>query len=288
MLISTQVAFVKKHLKEARKLSKTTIKNRLGEAGLAWLRRRRKTLVTEAHKAARLKWADWVLSRTVATLSRWAYTDGTVFYLARDMTEQSSTVRSALGPSLWRQADGSDALYEDCVGPSAYWKAQGLPVRIWGLLAAGKFFVHVLPEGETMNRWYYAWLLETVFPRWLTAAFGDRYSKVYLLQDHEKALWTAEPRAAMTTASLNLLENYPKCSQDLNPIENMWRELRERLSATLPEARESRKEFIQRLRNAVAWVNANRSEYMLHICTSQKERAHDVKSAVPPGARTKH
>ena len=125
-----------------------------GEAGLAWLRRRRKTLVTEAHKAARLKWADWVLSRTVATLSRWAYTDGTVFYLARDMTEQSSIVRSALGPSLWRQADGSDALYEDCVGPSAYWKVQGLPVRIWGLLAAGKFFVHVLPEGETMNKWY--------------------------------------------------------------------------------------------------------------------------------------
>ena len=131
------VKFVKKHIAEARRLGDRTISRRLGDAGLAWLRRRRKTLVTEVHRLARVQWAKWVLTRTVATLSRWAYTDGTVFYLARDVTSQVSTARAALGPQVWRQADGSDALYEDCVGPSAYWKAQGLPVRIWGLLVAG-------------------------------------------------------------------------------------------------------------------------------------------------------
>ena len=131
------VNFVKKHLLAARKLSDKTISRRLGEAGLAWLRRRRKTLVSETGRALRVEWAHWVLARTVATLSRWAYTDGTVFYLAKDAMSQLSKARAALGPYVWRHANGSDGLYHDCVGPSAYWKSQGLPVRLWGLLAAG-------------------------------------------------------------------------------------------------------------------------------------------------------
>ncbi len=52
-------------------------------------------------------------SRTSATLGRWAYSDGTVFYLARTAGEQESKVRAALGRSVWRQADGKDALFED-------------------------------------------------------------------------------------------------------------------------------------------------------------------------------
>lgn len=131
------VKFLKKHIVAARKLSDRTLSRRLGEAGLAWLTRRRKTLVSEVHRALRVEWAQWVLARTMATLSRWAYTDGTVFYLARDSTLQLSKARAALGPYVWRRADGSDALYDDCVGPSAYWKSQGLPIRLWGLLAAG-------------------------------------------------------------------------------------------------------------------------------------------------------
>jgi len=85
-----------------------------------------------------VQWSEWVLARTMTTLRRWAYTDGTVFYLARDATQQLSKGRAALGTHMWRRADGGDAMYQDCVGPSAYWKAQGLPVRIWGLLAAGR------------------------------------------------------------------------------------------------------------------------------------------------------
>ena len=318
------VAFIKKTVKEARRLSDKTVSRRLGEAGLAWLRRRRKTLVSEVHRAARIQWAEWVLARTVTTLSRWAYTDGTVFYLARDATQQLSAGRAALGTHVWRQADGSDAMYQDCVGPSAYWKAQGLPVRIWGLLAAGKgaararpavaaaapapaghggglgptgraprapfvgaLFIYVLPDGEVMNRWWYEWIIRARFPRWLAAAFGGDPRLAFLVQDHEKALWTSEPREAMRAAGIRLLEAFPKCSQDLNAIETAWREVRNRLYDTMPVDRESRKDFVQRLRRAVAWVNVNRAEYLQYLCNSQKERAQDILDATPPGARTK-
>ena len=71
---------------------------------------------------------------------------------------------------MWRQADGSDGLYEECIGPSAYWKAQGTPVRIWGLLVAGVLFIYVMPGGETMNRWWY--LLQVGHPPQVPRVYG--------------------------------------------------------------------------------------------------------------------
>ena len=142
------VAFIRKHLRVARSVSPKTLQRRLREAGLSYLRRRGKSRVPTQHKAARLEWADWVLKRTAQTLSRWAYTDGTVFYLARTVSEADDKKRLALGRMVWRSTQGSDALYEDCVGPSAYAKAQGYMVRIWGLLISGVLFIYVLPENR--------------------------------------------------------------------------------------------------------------------------------------------
>ena len=117
------VAFIKKRLPAARKVASRTLQRRLCEAGLAWLRRRRKTFVPKVHKASRVAFAKWVLRRHVSTLRRWVFSDGTVFYLARTFEETEDKKRGALGPMMWRQANGSDGLYEECIGPSAYWKA---------------------------------------------------------------------------------------------------------------------------------------------------------------------
>ena len=83
-----------------------------------------------------------------------------------------------------------------------------------------------------------------------------------------------------------MLKNFPKCSQDLNPIEVVWRELRERLYTTQPVEMESRDDFIARARNVVSWVNKNRKGYLKYLCSCQKEWAQDVEDA--EGARTKH
>ena len=280
------VAYIQKVIKAARKVSERTIARRLSEAGLAWLTRRRKSLVPEVHKASRVQWAAWVLTRTCVTLGRWAYSDGTTFYLARSSPENDHAQRGALGRFVWRQADGSDGLFEDCVGPSSYWKAQGTTIRIWGLLVAGIIYITILPEGAVMNRWWYEWIVEHRFKGWLDSALGEAAASAFLVQDHERALWTAEPRAAMRRIGLKLLENYPKCSQDLNPIETAWREVRSRLVATQPRRLETREAFLPRLRAAVAWVNRNRHEYLLGLCNRQKALAKAVIAA--GGARTKY
>ena len=279
--------FIRKVLPAARRVSLRTVRRRLGEAGLAWLRRRRKTIVPKEHRASRVQWAEWVLKRRRTSLSRWVYTDGTVFYLARSVAESESKKRAALGPFVWRQANGSDALYEDCVGPSSYAKAQGKPVRIWGVLAAGRLFIYVLPAGQVMNRWWYEWLVRRRFTSWIGQAFAARASTHFLLQDHERCLWTEEPRSAMADTGLSLLENYPKCSADLNPIETAWREVRARLAATEPEGMEDRASFVRRLRQAVAWCNVHRAQLFQDLCDSAKERAAAVLAATPPGARTR-
>ena len=171
---------------------------------------------------SRLDFAAWTLGRTTATLARWAYTDGTVFYLARSQSELEEKQRGSLGPYVWRQANGKDALYEDCVGLSLYWKAQGTPVRIWGLLVAGILFITVLPDGQTMNRWCYEWIVNQKFPVWLSKATGARRN-VFLVQDHERCLWAGEPRNAMHGNGIELLEDYPKCSQDQRDREGVAR-----------------------------------------------------------------
>ena len=138
-----------------------------------------------------------------------------------------------------------------------------------------------------MNQKWYKWVIEHKFTQWLPRAFGRRRAKkACLVQDHERCLWSNSSRDALRGASIKLLENYPKCSQDLNPIETAWREVRARLAVTEPVRMEARKEFVRRLRAAVAWVNRNRHNYLLQLCASQKTLAKDVQ--LQRGGRTKH
>ena len=77
--------------------------------------------------------------------------------------------------------------------------------------------------------------------------------------------------------------NYPKCFPDLNAIEGWWHRLRMRLEETAPMDRESREEFVRRLRRTVTWLNENCVDDALHFATSQKARAQEVKDLL--GAR---
>ena len=112
-------------------------------------------------------------------------------------------------------------------------------------------FVTVLPKGAAMSHHRYSWIIQNRFPKWLAKACGKNRS-AFLLQDHEKCLWSAEARSAMRQQCISLLENYPKRSQDLKPIETVWRELRVRLAVTAPYRLEDRDSFIIRLRAAVS------------------------------------
>ena len=154
---------------------------------------------------------------------------------------------------------------------------KGEAVRVWGLLANGLLFIHVLDKGDVMNSEIYSEIVEDMFPDWLGPC-------EYLVQDFERALRTQASRDAIKRSGLKLVERFPTSSQDLNAIENIWRLLRERLYETMPTTLESRDGFVKRLRAAVRWLNWNKQEAMWYLCTNQKERAQDVLNL--DGART--
>ena len=267
--IKVTVTHLKKKFRHLRNLCDGTVENRLHDANLAWLRRRRKTLVPEKYLEPRKEYAKAVLKKHHSTLRRWAYTDGTVWYLDRTDEELEDTKRRALGSHVWRMADGSDALFQDTIGPSSYGKAQGKPVKVWGMLSEGSLKIRILPDKEHMNRWWYSWIVEHCFPNWLGEC-------THIVQDFETCLRCEEPLAAMRKIGVELVEDYPKCSQDLNAIENAWKLLKDRLYDTLPTQLETREDFVCRLKNAVAWLNRNKHDDLLYLSHNQKERAKEL------------
>ena len=148
------------------------------------------------------------------------------------------------------------------------------------MLACARVHIEVLDEGDVMNQDLYCELVEDHFERWAGPC-------QYLVQDFEGCLRTSASLDAIRKAGLTLVEDYPRSSQDFNAMENVWGLLRERLDVTLPRMRESRGQFIERLRAAVAWINRSQRDLLWYLATNQKERATDCLCCEPPGGRTK-
>lgn len=273
------VAWVKKKFIFARDLSDFLIEERLHDAGLKYLRRRAETVVLKLYKPERKAYADWILAKPNSWFSRVAFTDGTVWYLDTCEDQTGQRQRAALGHSVWRRADRADSLHEDTVGASRYVKAQGSPVKVWGVLAEGELSVYILPQGQAMNRWWYSWLVEARFPQWLGQC--DR-----LICDFEGCIRTDEALASLKKISVQLVDGYPRVSQDLNHIETVWAWLKHRMTTTLPPDKESREAFIQRLRNAVVWLNRNKKSSLEALCSpaEHKKRCQELKDL--KGCRT--
>ena len=282
------VTYCKKKLVFLRRVTDRTVVNALHDVGLKWLCRRMKAWVSPDHKKARKAYAKKMLKRHFETLRRFAYTDGTTFYLARAAEEKEQKNRLGLGRFVWRDSSGKDGLYDDNVAPSLYAKAQGLPVKIWGFLANGRLEYFVLPANGPkktthMNGKNYRKLVDSKFAAWRKSCFGSD-EKVFLVQDHERCLWQDGCLASLRKAGCDVEQDYPPSSADLNAIENAWKLVRERLMETEPVDLESRSAFLTRLRRCVDWVNTNRAGQLRYLCTNQKERAEEVLRL--KGART--
>ena len=282
------IPYCQKKLPFLRRVDATTVARALERAGLAWLTRRLKSWVPPEHKEERMCYSRILKNRREATMLRFGFTDGTTFYLARCDNEALQKQRGALGKMVWKMASGRDGLWDANVGASLYAKAQGLPVKIWGFLANGRLEYFVLPmdgpkKTTHMNGTRYNELVQSKFAAWRHNCFHDSQS-VYLVQDHEACLWQKRNLDALRGAGF-VVEPFPKSSPDLNAIEGIWGRLRQLLTEREPTQRETRAEFLLRLRRTVSWMNDNEKENMLRLCRNLKERADDVLENL--GAKTK-
>ena len=120
-----------------------------------------------------------------------------VFYLDKGPADFEHTQMAALGSWVWKRADGRDSLFQECLGHSAYHKGQGIPIRVFGVLAEGKVYLEILETGEAMNEDIYVDLTEDNFAGWLT-------NSNYLVCDFEKCLRCPGALAALERIGVEL------------------------------------------------------------------------------------
>jgi transposase len=292
---------VKRILKELRHIPDRTIQRSFLRLGYSYQYRRGKQAIGEKYKPARLKYCDWLLKQTQAFLNKFAYVDGTTFFRPRTEEERRDKQRASLGPRGWRLADGSDALEDKNIGPSAYAKSQGKPVKIWGLFFNGRLEYWVLPEevdgkgnkkSANMTGARYNYFVSTFLAKWRRNCWRNfpKGEKVPLVKDFERFLrWDKtkefDNMKAESDAGFSTVKLHPKLSPDLNAIEGWWSVLQQRLSLTAPVTLEPRADFLKRLRRTVTWLNKNARGHAKQLCTNQKERAKAIKKI--QGARCK-
>ena len=84
-LAKVTIPYCKKRLPFLRRLSKECCRQSLLRLGYAWRLRRGKAATGTKYKPERLDFCAWVLKQKSSDLARWAYVDGTTFYLARTL-----------------------------------------------------------------------------------------------------------------------------------------------------------------------------------------------------------
>ena len=264
----------------------------LHRLGLAWRLRRGKAGIPAKYKTSRVAYSRWVLKQSSKDLARWAYVDGTAWYLARTLEELEDKQRAATGKYCWRMATGQDSLEDKNVAPSSYAKAQGLPIKIWGFFCDGHLEYYLLPKEYTeagklstqhMNGSRYKAMVKKHFANWRRIC--QSRGRVCVAKDYERFLRSPANTDAEAKAGCDQIPLFPKCSPDLNAIEGWWRKLKMHLEANQPTDLESRSAFLKRLRRSVHYLNKHCREHGRKLCRNQKERAREcIKLS---GARTR-
>ena len=88
---------LKKRFRYLRKYSDTLVEERLFEADLSFLRRRSKPIVTKEYLKENIDYCQEVKRMHDTALLKWAYTDGTTFFLDRCDSEHQHSKPKSMG-----------------------------------------------------------------------------------------------------------------------------------------------------------------------------------------------
>ena len=91
------ISYLRRNFDWAKNLSDYALRDRLHEAGLKFMRRRRKSIVSKLYLKPRIRYCTRVLTTSAQELRRVAYTDGTTFFLDRNEEDLEHNQRAALG-----------------------------------------------------------------------------------------------------------------------------------------------------------------------------------------------
>ena len=173
------IKYLKRKIEALRCMTRWFIARNLHVVGLQRLRRRKKRVVSAAHREGREAYVRWIRKCTDIFVKELAFADGTTFYLARGQSKKEDQRRRGLGPFVWRMTTNRDGLFSDSVGPSLYASNQGKPIKVWGILSNGHLCIYLLPLNEKGNTMHmngptYCAMMVANVANWKRACWSSR------------------------------------------------------------------------------------------------------------------
>jgi transposase len=267
--------WIKKHLK-LKKASVRVVQRTIQEAGYTLPQLTNRRVLDTTTKQKRVKWCEDRLRHNAEYWGNRAFGDAHWSHVPRGAAELAAARGAAKGPVHRKKKEKDDPRFHG--GEKGVFK-QGRRVGLFGVLAEGVLRT-VWYDGVTESADAFVEAMEKAKTRFLQAG------KKVLYLDGLGAYHGPEAAAALKAAGFRTVEKVPPNSPDLNPIENAWALLGERMKDTDPEELESVQAFKTRTDNAVRWLNRNkRNELVNMVESTQRGLAAAIKLK---GARTSY
>ncbi|KAK6173376.1 hypothetical protein SNE40_016841 [Patella caerulea] len=236
-------------LQKGTKVSKMTISRRLSGYALKSYKPARKPLLTKTMKTKRLAFAMEHRSWTVADWSHVLFSDESMF---EQFTSRQRFVRRPVG----KRFDERFTVPTMKHPPS---------IMVWGAFSScGTAGLYFLPKGQTMNGQRYEKLLEEKL-----LLHMEVHKCSIFMQDGAPCHRSKLVSDFLKKKKIRVL-TWPGNSPDLNPIENLWRQMKDQVAKRQPSN-------MNELLNAIklTWINISK-EYCQTLIDSMPHRVEQV------------
>lgn len=197
-------------------ISKETIRTVAKKIMIKFRRKPSKPVLKDVHKQKRLKFVNEFLRSKNANIEK-----KMIFY------DESYIWTFSRNNGAWIE-QGADVIYK----PKLSFTSK---LMIAGFISwKGKSSIFIFKQKEMLNSKKYEWLLNSKVIPAATKLYGSTDKFIYV-QDNAPCHKTKKIMVFFETNKINNLNDFPPCSPDLNPIENIWAILKSKIQKTEPK-----------------------------------------------------
>ena len=241
--------------KSGKQLNYHTVSKILKRHGKAKRRPRKKPYLTLVHKKKRRCHCREEL-KIKRSPRKVIWSDEVTLEIGEDQT----TFFVSRGP-------GRDEEYADKnLRPS--FKSGRVTVGAWGCFCGDELGpLYILPPGENMNAKRYKWVLQKHLVPFYNRMRRKYGNEVVFMEDNAKWHKAKICQAYLRSKGVKMM-GHPPQSPDLNPIENLWKRIKDKISKRKHKAR-NRPDFIEGIQEEWGQIE---KDYLLKLCDSMPTR----------------